>query len=270
MRQLNTLITTLILIGLSFLILSILENFVFINIQNLEYPDFNYRLTYSLIFGFIAGISIIKNREIKWNDLLIIISLVIAGFIIDVLLILKISQYQISPNVISSMTLNFKMVYYLPIYPFIIILFVRIFKILNIHSLVNRLPVFIENKKINIARCFAFLFDWFIVIIIGLILNKFLIILWFPVEILLVNFAYRLILETSLSKTFGKIIFGIMIIRMDNGNPTLKDILIRNLSRLTIFYWVPILNDKIGLHDRLSKTRIIKNALKSSRQVTVY
>jgi hypothetical protein len=52
-----------------------------------------------------------------------------------------------------------------------------------------------------------------------------------------------------------------MIIRADNNEPTIKDILIRNLSRLTIIYWVPILNDKIGLHDRLSKTRIIKNAL---------
>jgi uncharacterized RDD family membrane protein YckC len=261
MRILHTIIATLIFVGLSYLALTLIDDLFLKDIQNLNYPEFNYKLIYSLIFGLFVGSSIIQNSDVKLIGLILLVILVVVGFIIDGLMILNASKYQISPQIINTLTLKFKMIYYLPVYPFILILFIRIIRVSNANRFINRIPDFAKNMKINTARLFAFLFDCLIVIIVGLILYKFQIILWFPVEILLVNFAYRFIFETTFSRTIGKIIFGIMIIRVDNNEPTLNDILIRNLCRLTIFYWIPILNNKIGLHDRLSKTRIIKNAL---------
>jgi hypothetical protein len=180
------------------------------------------------------------------------------GFLIDGLLIIYISKTQLSPQVLSFMTLNFKMIFYLPIYPFLILLFINSFRILSLNKFNDLMPVFSDKFKINLSRILAFLIDWLIVIIIGFILYKFQIILWVPIEILLVNFAYRLILETTFSRTIGKNILGISIIRIDNEIPTIKDILIRNLSKLTLIYWIPIFIDNTGLHDRLSKTRVIK------------
>lgn len=239
----------------------ILERFVFVNIKNLTYPNFDYKLIYSIVFGLIVALSIINNRLITIKGLIILFLIVIIGFVSSGLSIRSVSKFQISPNVISTVSLNLKSLLYIPIYPFILLGLIRLAKIPALNRLINKIPSIKANFGLLQARLFAFWIDIVIVWIFSFILYKYRVIIWFPVEILLILFAYRVIMETAFSRTIGKMIFGLIVSRNDTITLELKDVLIRNISRIIPFYWIPILFKRPALHDRFSNTNIIKNAL---------
>ena len=71
-------------------------------------------------------------------------------------------------------------------------------------------------------------------------------------------FFYYLIFEGVFKTTLGKLITKTKIIRLDNEEVNLVDILLRTLCRFIPLEQLSFLADKpIGWHDRISETRII-------------
>ena len=65
------------------------------------------------------------------------------------------------------------------------------------------------------------------------------------------------IMEIKFQKTIGKFITKTKVIREDGENPEVSDILTRTFCRLIPLEQFSFLFFKIGLHDRLSKTKVI-------------
>lgn len=73
-----------------------------------------------------------------------------------------------------------------------------------------------------------------------------------------VAFFYYLIFEGVFKTTLGKLITKTKIIRLDNEEVNIVDILLRTLCRFIPLEQLSFLADKpIGWHDRISETRII-------------
>ncbi|QIA08816.1 RDD family protein [Draconibacterium halophilum] len=127
--------------------------------------------------------------------------------------------------------------------------------------ILNKIPVINTTLQPNVSRFLAYIIDWLLILVIGWIFSSFMLILWFPVEIFLIAFAYRLIFESSTDTTIGKRLFGLSIQQNNDSDISFKSILIRNLARIILIYWIPIINGKSGLHDKIANTQINKNAL---------
>ena len=65
------------------------------------------------------------------------------------------------------------------------------------------------------------------------------------------------IMEMKFQKTLGKFITKTKVIREDGENPEISDILTRTFCRLIPLEQFSFLFFKIGLHDRLSKTKVV-------------
>jgi uncharacterized RDD family membrane protein YckC len=77
--------------------------------------------------------------------------------------------------------------------------------------------------------------------------------------ILLIIFLYYFVFESLLGKTPGKYFLKTKVVTIDGRAPTIKKHIIRSLCRIIPFYQVYFFIDKnnLGLHDLLSKTRVI-------------
>lgn len=72
---------------------------------------------------------------------------------------------------------------------------------------------------------------------------------------------YYIIFEASFQKTIGKMITNTRVV-MDNGDkPSVLTIIARTFYRLIPFDWATYLFNSVGLHDSLSKTRVISKKI---------
>ncbi len=74
-------------------------------------------------------------------------------------------------------------------------------------------------------------------------------------------FAYYAVMEIKFQKTIGKFITKTKVVKIDGNRPTVSEIITRTLCRLIPFDGISYLFVKNGLHDYLSKTKVIKDSV---------
>ena len=75
---------------------------------------------------------------------------------------------------------------------------------------------------------------------------------------LITTFSYFIFLEYKFGKSLGKLVTKTTVIKSNGENPTLSDIIIRTLCRFIPFDHFSYLFMKIGFHDYLSNTMVVK------------
>jgi uncharacterized RDD family membrane protein YckC len=109
----------------------------------------------------------------------------------------------------------------------------------------------------------AYLLILVIFIILGLFIkptsNSFIGELFTYITILGAFFAYYAIMEIKFQKTIGKFITKTKVVKIDGNKPNVSEIIIRTICRLIPFDGISYLFVKNGLHDYLSKTKVIKD-----------
>ena len=71
--------------------------------------------------------------------------------------------------------------------------------------------------------------------------------------------AYYAVMEIKFQKTIGKFITQTKVVKIDGSKPTASEIIIRTICRLIPFDGISYLFVKNGLHDYLSKTKVIND-----------
>ena len=71
-------------------------------------------------------------------------------------------------------------------------------------------------------------------------------------------FAYYIAMEVVFQKTLGKFITRTKVVTVNGQKPKEQDIILRTLYRMIPFDHISFLFTKNGLHDNLSKTKVIK------------
>ncbi|WP_282124727.1 RDD family protein [Algibacter mikhailovii] len=109
----------------------------------------------------------------------------------------------------------------------------------------------------------AYLLILVIFIILGLFINptsnSFISGLLTLITILGTFLAYYAVMEIKFQKTIGKFITKTKVVKIDGNKPTASEIIIRTICRLIPFDGISYLFVKNGLHDYLSKTKVIKD-----------
>ena len=81
-----------------------------------------------------------------------------------------------------------------------------------------------------------------------------------PIIILVPTFwGYYLLTESIFQRTLGKVLTKTKVVSLTGEKPTLKQVIFRTLSRSIPFEYFSYLATVEGIHDRLSKTRVVKN-----------
>lgn len=81
-----------------------------------------------------------------------------------------------------------------------------------------------------------------------------------PLFILFPSFwGYYIITEFVFQKTIGKIFTDTKVISTNGDKPTINQIIIRTLCRNIPFEYISFLAVSEGIHDRLSRTRVIRS-----------
>lgn len=253
----------MIFMGLCYLSFVLYDILIFSKIKHIVLPNYDYKLFHSIGFGVIVALSLVNNKNITPRRLLILFLIEIIGFVLTGILILNSLKTQISPDIAPTFQISFQNLLYIPIYPFLIISSIRLVKIPFINSFIKNIPNFKTSFDLPQTRLFAYWIDVILAWIIIIISNSLGPIFIF-IEILLFLFAYRVTMETVFSATIGKMLFGLTIIRNDLKDLEIRDIILRNISRIIPFYWIPILYNSPALHDRISKTTITKKVMVES------
>ena len=85
---------------------------------------------------------------------------------------------------------------------------------------------------------------------------------WFGYVIGLFSFVgYFALMEIKFQKTIGKFVTKTKVVKLDGGKPENSDIISRTFCRLIPFDRISFLFGKNGIHDFLSKTKVIKDNL---------
>ena len=71
-------------------------------------------------------------------------------------------------------------------------------------------------------------------------------------------FLYYSILEYFFQKTWGKVVTRSKVVSSNYEKPSFKTIVIRTICRFIPIDWITFLFSRNGMHDRLSKTKVIK------------
>lgn len=79
-----------------------------------------------------------------------------------------------------------------------------------------------------------------------------------PYILLFVFWSYYLLTEYFFQRTLGKILTKTKVVSTTETRPTLIQIIIRTLSRSIPFEYFSYLVTVEGIHDKLSKTRVVK------------
>lgn len=74
-----------------------------------------------------------------------------------------------------------------------------------------------------------------------------------------VFFAYHSIMEIKFQKTLGKFVTKTKVVKLNGEKPTNEDIITRTFCRLIPFDRISFLFVKNGIHDFLSKTKVVKD-----------
>jgi len=82
------------------------------------------------------------------------------------------------------------------------------------------------------------------------------------ITLMIIAFMYYFILELIFQSTIGKVLTKTTVVSITGYPPRLKDVLIRSISRFIPFEAYSYINSEVGLHDKLSKTRVIRTDLK--------
>ena len=72
-----------------------------------------------------------------------------------------------------------------------------------------------------------------------------------------IYFAYYILLEVNFGQTVGKMLTKSIVVDKTGEKVSWGEITIRTLCRFIPFEWISYLGNPIGLHDSLSKTRVI-------------
>tara|TARA_R110001583_G_scaffold55092_1_gene167872 strand:- start:732 stop:1328 length:597 start_codon:yes stop_codon:yes gene_type:complete len=71
--------------------------------------------------------------------------------------------------------------------------------------------------------------------------------------------AYNALMEIKFQKTVGKFVTKTKVVKLDGGKPESSDIIARTFCRLIPFDRISFLVVKNGIHDFLSKTKVVKD-----------
>ncbi|HSI69727.1 MAG TPA: RDD family protein [Gillisia sp.] len=83
-------------------------------------------------------------------------------------------------------------------------------------------------------------------------------------------FAYYAVMEIMYQKTLGKFITKTKVVKVDGSRPETSDIIGRTFCRFIPFDRISFLFTKTGIHDYLSKTRVVKDiSVKNANSNTV-
>ncbi|TYB72214.1 RDD family protein [Bizionia myxarmorum] len=109
----------------------------------------------------------------------------------------------------------------------------------------------------------AYLLILVIFIILGLFINptsnNFIGGLLTLITVLGTFFGYYAVMEIKFQKTVAKFITKTKVVKIDGNKPTVSEIIVRTICRLIPFDGISYLFVKNGLHDYLSKTKVIKD-----------
>ncbi|MFV0419634.1 MAG: RDD family protein [Dysgonomonas sp.] len=124
----------------------------------------------------------------------------------------------------------------------------------------------IENNTVSSGiRFINFIIDSFAWLIIVSILtlpfkaNNNMEMLFVSLLLLITNVLYYLIFEITTRKTLGKIVTKTRVVNYSGEEASNGDIVIRTLMRLVPFDCISYLFTRNGIHDMLSKTKVIKD-----------
>jgi len=81
----------------------------------------------------------------------------------------------------------------------------------------------------------------------------------FNLFLLITYIAYYIIMENKYHKTIGKFVTKTKVVKMNGDAPTKSDITTRTFCRLIPFDRVSFFFTKNGIHDFLSKTKVVKD-----------
>jgi hypothetical protein len=128
---------------------------------------------------------------------------------------------------------------------------------MKIDRLMERLQVFgTSDIDYRYKRFFGNLCDVGICLICALLLTQLRVFPAFLFSFFITYFLYKFILESSMRTTFGKNLFSLSVITSTENDPATYQILFRNICRLIPLYGLPILLNKPGIHDIISRTRV--------------
>lgn len=120
------------------------------------------------------------------------------------------------------------------------------------------------------TRFLHFIIDWVVWIIISLVLSFIIELLFDPnnldlyqivayILFLVVFIGYYALMELKYQKTIGKFITKTHVVKTDGTKPDTSDIISRTFCRLIPFDRLSFLFVKNGIHDYLSKTKVIRD-----------
>lgn len=189
-----------------------------------------------------------------------LIVLVSIGLIFQIQIIDYSTKLKLDSSLINQVSVDYRIFYLLPtilIFPPFI---KQLISIINGRRLLHEFE-FLSSIKLDIRvlRILSKLIDIVIVIAIAYFFSKVVVI--YP-DFLLMTLAglyfYMFTAEYTIGTTIGKLIFGLKVISINNQNLSGFKILIRTISRLLPFYPLGILLGKNGLHDYISRTKVVK------------
>jgi uncharacterized RDD family membrane protein YckC len=125
------------------------------------------------------------------------------------------------------------------------------------------------------TRFVNFLIDFIVWLFIAFILNFAITLLFDPenldlfqivVYVLLLGtfLGYYAIMEIKFQKTVGKFVTKTKVVKMDGGKPENSDIITRTFCRIIPFDRLSFLFVRNGIHDFLSKTKVIKDTVEEN------
>ncbi|MFL5729167.1 MAG: RDD family protein [Cytophagaceae bacterium] len=123
------------------------------------------------------------------------------------------------------------------------------------------------NEEVKIAdkgtRFLNYLIDLLAIcvlfIVIGMVLSFMIGINYIPIVFQIIYYVYYFCLEFKYNKTLGKMATGCVVVKKTGGKPSLGNLVIRTALRIApLDAFSYLFGSEIGIHDRLSNTRVVK------------
>jgi uncharacterized RDD family membrane protein YckC len=117
-----------------------------------------------------------------------------------------------------------------------------------------------QNKINSLIRLGNFLIDSVVIVIFIMLSSYLLRDIVSQDQMKISGIVYYFVMEYTMGQTIGKILTKSKVVDVKNkGHPKFIQIFIRTLSRLIPVDFVSYLFNKQGIHDYISKTKLIKN-----------
>ena len=217
---------------------------------------------YSLIFGLTALLTIVVLliRSGTWKTSFLIFTLnIVVGFTSNILLIKYLSQYSIAPEISNEFTLSYHILFLIPTLFLTPLLLVNLIRLLDNEKLLEKSQPFKEiNIDFRIKRFLANITDVVICLTINFLLVKIGVFVEYLFSFVITYFLYKYMLEASITTTFGKNLFNLIVKPSSNKELKPWHFLLRNFYRIIPFYTSPVLLNKPAIHDLMSGTRVIE------------